>query len=193
MIKNIMQAVTDYRQTKEQAIGTYKQAVKYITGNYVEGSVLYEEAMKTAKDVYRNAMEPLKTDFLGRVVAEFDNTRKAIREAVAKPPTTEVVNFMEVIKSGKVNDLEKQMILEQHNSNYMDSKLLHHAFGEHFTTVEAMMRRIDDLEKHLLRYPNYDYETDDYYVKLIENDSLDKDSWILTVGNASEEFIDTYK
>lgn len=186
MIKNVMQAVTGYAQAKEQAKSTYDQAVDYIKQNYIEGSAMYNEVMKTIRSTYDQAVKPLEDNYYNAVNTDFAGVKKSIREIVTKPPTNEVLNLVNVIKSGTVNDEEKQMILEHYKSNYMDSKILHNAFGEHFVTVEDLMQSIEDLEEEVVKYPHY-YKEGHFTARVLENDS-----WIQKVDKLTDEFIEAY-
>lgn len=191
MIKDVKQAIKDYCKAREHATTTYNQAVKYVNDNYIKDSEVYKDTMKTVQVAFDEAVRPLKGDYSAKVAKAFEEVKQAVQGVVAVPPTTEVLNMIEAIKSGTINDTEKEMILNQFGTNYMNSKLLHNAFGEHFTTVEDVVQRITDLEDMVVKYPHYleDGESE-YYVRLLENDY--DDSWILNVDRMAEEFIQSY-
>ena len=99
------------------------------------------------------------------------------------PPTAGVMNLLGLIEKGKIKDSEKNMLLEQYKSNYMDSKLLHDAFHEPFVTVEDMMTEINALETSMMDYANLgEYET-----RLLE-----EGSFIQKIDMMTDEFVKTY-
>lgn len=183
MIKNVYKAMIDYKTGKEQARKVYKQATDHIKANYVEGSELYRFGMDTAKDVFRKESEPLEGKYKEVIKADFEAVKKAIKEAVTTPPTAGVMNLLVLIEKGKIKESEKNMLLEQYKSNYMDSKLLHDAFHEPFITVEDMMTEINALETSMMDYSNLG----EYEVRLLE-----EGSFIQKIDMMTDEFVKTY-
>lgn len=185
MIKNTHKAVMDYAEAIRQATEVYKQAESYIKANYKEDSDLYKSAMKTASETFRNATKPLNETYRAKVTKDFEEVRKAIQKVVTVPPTVGVVNLMPVIQSGQLGETEKQMILEEYKGNYMDSKLLHHAMGLPFTTIENMMEDLSDLEAPLKDY--FDGRSNEYMTALMK-----KGDWIKRVDDLTDGFLNTY-
>lgn len=185
MIKNTHKAVMDYAEAMKQATDVHRQAVNHIEANYKKGSDLYNSAMKTASETFRNALKPFKDQFEGIVKDDFENARKAIQKAVTVPPTVGVVNLLPVIQSGQLGETEKKMILDEYKGNYMDSKLLHQAMGLPFTTIENMMEDLTALEAPLKDY--FSDKSSEYMTALMQ-----KGDWINRVADLTEDFITTY-
>ena len=191
MIKNTHNAVKDYAEAYRQADQVYKQAVKHIKANYKEGSDLYDSAMKTAKNTLNEAIKPIKDTCMKQVQKDFDGVREAIRKAVATPPSSEMLGLLPMIKEGKLNETEMQMILGNAHRNYMDQKLLYDAMGKPFITVEELMGRIDGVEAGLKGYfESFAGEGMDrisYSNALILNGSM-----INSVDTLTDEFVSAY-
>lgn len=191
MIKNTHKVVTDYAEAYGQAHSVYNQAVKHIRTNYKEGGELYTSAMKTAQDTLTTALKPMQDTFKETVKNDFDEVRKAIRKAVAVSPSADVIGILPLIREGKLNSTEIQIILEAHKGNYMDSKMIHDAMGEHFTTVESVMGDLDSIEQKLNTYfKTYAGETLDrmsYNNALILNGSI-----IGELDTLTDDFLNTY-
>ena len=191
MIKNTYKAITDYTEAFRQAHNVYNQAVKHIKSNYREGGELFTSAMKTAKDTFTTALKPMQDTCRVTVKNDFDEVRKAIRKVVAVSPSTDVISILPLIREGKLNGTEVQIILEAHKGNYMDSKMIHDAMGEHFTTVESIMGDLDSIEQKV-----------NTYFKTFAGESLDRMSYnnaLILNGSIIEEldtltgdFLNTY-
>lgn len=147
MIKNTHKAITDYAEAIRQANEVHKQAVNYIEANYVKDSALYNSAMKTASDTFRDAIQPLKDNFKKTIEQDFEDARKAIQKAVSVPPSDSVLSMIPLIRSGKMTETELKLI--SGNFGYMDTKLLYDAMGKErdFTTVESVLEELDSLEE----------------------------------------------
>ena len=206
MIKNVHKAVTDYAEAYRQADQVYKQAVKHIKDNYKEGTILYDSAMKTAKNTLNEAIKPIKNTCVKQVQADFEEVRKAIRKAVTTPPSPETLGLLPMIKEGKLNETEMQMILGNAHRNYMDQKLLYDAMGKQFTTVEGVMEDLDALEDVLTKYfENYyagtsqelnipirniegrTYTEGGYMARLLQHGD-----WINRIDTLTDEFVSAY-
>lgn len=191
MIKNVHKAVTDYAEAYRQADQVYKQAVKHIKDNYKEGTELYNSAMKTAKNTLNEAIKPIKNTCVKQVQKDFDEVRKRIGKAVVTTPSAEVLAILPMIREGRLNETELQMILGNVKGNYMEQKLIHDAMGKPFTTVKELMERIDSLEAGVMEYFNsYTGEGMDsvsYKNALVLNGSM-----IDAVDTLTDEFVSAY-
>lgn len=152
MIKNTHTSVTDYAEAYRQAKLVHNQAIENIKNNYKEGSELYKNAMKTATDTLNDAVLPMKDLYSSKVKEEFEAVRKAVREVVTAPPTEKVTAILPMIKEGKLNDTELQMLLGDDKLNYMDTKRIYDALGRQFRTVESIMEDIDRVEASMQEY-----------------------------------------
>lgn len=206
MIKNTLKAVNDYAEAYRQAKQVYKQAIKHIKANYKEGSELYKSAMKTAEKTLNEAIKPIKNTCVKQVQEDFEEVRKAIRKAVTEPPTADIMTMLPMIREGKLNETEIQMVMEQHKGNYMDIKLLSDAQGKHFTTVEGVMEDLDALEDVLTKYfENYCAGSDQELNIPIRNTDgktyteggymarlLQHGDWINRIDTLTDDFVSLY-
>ena len=191
MIKNTHSAVMNYADAYGQARIVYNQAVTHIRTNYREGGELFNSAMKTARDTLETALKPMKESCMMAVKNDFDEVRKAIRKAVAVSPSADVISILPLIREGKLNNTEVQIILEAHKGNYMDSKMIHDAMGETFTTVESVMGDLDSIEQKV-----------NTYFKTFAGESIDKMSYnnalilngsiIGELDAVTDDFLNTY-
>lgn len=191
MIKNTYKAIMDYTEAYRQAHNVYSQAVKHIKTNYRESGELYTSAMKTAQDTLTTALKPMQDTCRGIVKNDFNEVRKAIRKAVAVSPSADVISILPLIREGKLNNTEVQIILEAHKENYMDSKMIYDAMGETFTTVESVMGDLDSIEQKV-----------NTYFKTFAGESLDRISYnnalilngsiIGELDAVTDDFLNTY-
>lgn len=191
MIKNTHKAMTDYMESYRQAQDVHKQTVKYIKDNYKEGSNLYADAMKTAKETFQTALRPLKDMYRDIVNKDFEEVRKAIKDAVLVPPSADVLAFIPLIREGKMSENECQILLDNRKGNYMDSKLLHDAMGKHFETMESVMSSIDTAEALVNEcfdtFTGQDYYNSSYHTMLVANGSIFEELDVLT-----DDFVNNY-
>ena len=191
MIKNTHKAVTDYATAYKQANTVYKQAVAEIKANYKEGSPMFKSAMKTAKDILNTALIPMKDTYKGIVKKDLDDVRKAINQAVAVPPSAELLGILPMIREGKLNEAELQVFIDKYKGNYMNSKMLYDAMGKHFTTIEELTERIDRLEAGLNGYfdsfAGEEMDSISYGNALVLNGSI-----IDSVDSLTDEFVSAY-
>lgn len=191
MIKNTRKAITDYTEAYKQAKDVHKQAVKYIKANYKEGSEVYKSAMKSAKETFEKALTPMKDMCREQVKNDFDEARKAISKAVAVLPSDKVLGILPMIESGKMTETEIQMFMEEFKGNYMDVKLLHDAMGEHFTTVENIMDKLEMLEDASNEY--IDTFVGESLAYMSDNNAnLSRGSYIEDLDSLTDDFINTY-
>lgn len=191
MIKNVHKAVTDYAEAYRQAIRVHEQAVKHIKDNYKEGTELYNSAMKTAKNTLNEAIKPIKNTCVKQVQADFYEARKAIGKAMVLTPSAEVLAILPMIREGKMDETEVQMILGNMKGNYMEQKLIHDAMGKPFTTVTELIERIDSLEASVMKYfdsyTGAGMDTISYSNALVLNGSM-----IDSVDTLTDEFVSAY-
>ena len=191
MIKNTHKALMDYAEAYKQANDVYKQAVAHIKANYKEGSELYRSAMKTANETRNNAVTPMKDMCRDVVKQDFAKVREAVQKAVTVAPTSELLAILPMVQAGKLNEAELQMFVDRYKGNYMDSKLLADAMGEHFTTVESILNDLEALEAPVNKFfDNYGNETDageEYMSRLMQ-----KGTWIEEVDALTDDFVTTY-
>lgn len=191
MIKNTYTLVTDYAEAYRQAKLVHNQAVKNIKNNYKEGSELYKNAMKTATDTLNDAVLPMKDLYSSRVKEEFEAVRQAVRKVVTTPATEKVTAILPMIKEGKINDTELQMLLGDDKLNYMDTKRIYDALGKQFKTVESIMKDIDRVEASMKKYfTTYKGESID---KISYNNAhMLNGSQIEVLDSVTSEFITKY-
>jgi tetratricopeptide (TPR) repeat protein len=206
MIKNTLKAVNDYAEGYRQALAVYKQAVSYVKANYKDNSDLYKSALKTARNTLETAIIPIKESTKESMKKDFQEARKAIREAISVSPSADIMILSSMIREGKMNDTEIRMVMDQHKGNYMDMKLLADAHGDHFTTVEKIMEDLDDLEDTLTKYfDNYYEGTDEELGIPIRNNEfssyveggymarlLQHGDWINQVESLTDDFVQAY-
>lgn len=185
MIKNTLKAVNEYAEARKQALEVFKQAESYITSNYIEGSAAFETAMRTARTAMNSAVDVVLTENKQTVMKDFEEARKAIQEVVATAPSQDAMNMISVINSGKLNQSEIQMILNQFKGNYIDSKMLHDAAGIYFENVEDLLAELDLIEKNIKDY--FDGNGTGYKAELIKHGD-----WINHVDERTDDFINTY-
>ena len=191
MIKNVHKAVTDYAAAYKQATKIYKQAEKHIKANYKEDSDLYKSAMKTAKNTLNEAVTPIKDNCVAQVQKDFDEARKAIGKAVVEPYSSDMISILPMIKEGKLDDVELQIIMDQHKGNYMDMKLIHDAMGKPFTTVKEVMERLDSLEAGVIKYFR-SYKGEEMDRVSYENALMMNGSVIGSVNTLTDDFLSAY-
>lgn len=191
MIKNTHKAIKDYAEAYKQANTVHSQAVAYIKANYKEGNELYKSAMKTATDTLNDAITPMKDICSSKVKEEFEAVRKAVREVVTAPPTEKVTAILPMIKEGKLNDTELQMLLGGDKLNYMDTKRIYDVLGKQFRTVESIMEDIDRVEASMQEYfTTYKGESMD---KISYNNAhMLNGSYIEDLDSLTDDFINTY-
>lgn len=191
MIKNVHKAVKEYAEAYKQANKVFQQVSGHIKANYKEGSDLYKSAMKTAKNTLNEAVTPIKDSCVKQVQKDFDEARKAIGKAVVSSPSAEVLAILPMIREGKLDEAELQIVLGNVKGNYMDMKLIHDAMGKPFTTVKELMERINTLEAGVMKYFNsYTGEGMDrisYSDALVLNGSM-----IDSVDSLTDEFVSAY-
>ena len=206
MIKNTLKAVNDYAEGCRQALAVYKQAVSYVKANYKDNSDLYKSALKTARNTLETAIIPIKESTKESMKKDFQEARKAIREAISVSPSADIMILSSMIREGKMNDAEIRMIMDQHKGNYMDMKLLCDAHGDHFTSVEGITEDLDELEEVLTRYfDNYYAGTDPELDIQIRNTGLSsyaeggymarliqQGDWINRIDSLTDDFVQTY-
>ena len=146
MIKDLQKIIRDYSETYAQAKVVHNQAVAYIGKNYVEGSELYNSAMRTATATFQDAVIPMKGIYREKIKTEFEAVRKAIREAVSVAPSSEVFGLVGLMKEKKLSESEIQMFCEKYGTNYMNAKLLADASGKPFKAVETVLDEVNRLE-----------------------------------------------
>ena len=191
MIKNTHKAMTDYMESYRQAKNVYEQAVKHIKDNYKEGSNLYTTAMKTAQETFQTALRPIKDMSKDIVKKDFEEVRKALKDAVLVPPSADVLAFIPLIREGKMSENECQILLDNRKGNYMDSKLLHDAMGEHFETMESVMSSIDSVEALVNEcfntFSGQDYFNTSYHNAMVMNGLIFEELDALT-----DDFVNAY-
>jgi tetratricopeptide (TPR) repeat protein len=206
MIKNTLKAVNDYAEGYRQALAVYKQAVSYVKANYKDNSDLYKSALKTARNTLETANIPIKESTKESMKKDFQEARKAIREAISVSPSADIMILSSMIREGKMNDAEIRMIMDQHKGNYMDMKLLCDAHGDHFTSVEGITEDLDELEEVLTRYfDNYYAGTDPELNIQIRNTGfssyaeggymarlIQQGDWINRIDSLTDDFVQTY-
>lgn len=206
MIKNTLKAVNDYAEGCRQALAVYKQAVSYVKANYKDNSDLYKSALKTARNTLETAIIPIKESTKESMKKDFQEARKAIREAISVSPSADVMILSSMIREGKMNETEIRMIMDQHKGNYMDMKLLCDAHGDYFTSVEGITEDLDELEEVLTRYfDNYYAGTDPELDIQIRNTGfssyaeggymarlLQQGDWINRIDSLTDDFVQTY-
>lgn len=206
MIKNTLKAVNDYAEGYKQALAVYNQAVSYVKTNYKNSSDLYKSAIKTARNALETAVIPIMETTKGSMKKDFQEARQAIREAVSVSPSADIMLLTSMIKEGKLNETEVQMIMEQHKGNYMDMKLLCDAHGDHFKNAEGIMEDLDELEKALTRYFDNYYAGSDQELDIpIRNTDyasyaeggymarlLQHGDWINRIDSLTDDFVQTY-
>ncbi len=191
MIKNTHTSVTDYAEAYRQAKLVHNQAIENIKSNYKEGSELYKSAMKTATDTLNDAVLPMKDLYSSKVKEEFEAVRKAVREVVTAPPTEKVTAILPMIKEGKLNDTELQMLLGDDKLNYMDTKRIYDALGKQFRTVESIIEDIDIVEASMQEYFTT-YKGESMDKTSYNNAHMLNGSQIEVLDSVTSEFITKY-
>lgn len=148
-MKNTNRAIKEYSEAVKQAKSVYNQAVKHIEGNYIKGSSIYKDAMKTAKETFENTVREMKSVFVKQVEKDFEETRTSIKNVVINPPSEELLEVLPIIKEGYLTETELQMFTEKFVGSYMDEKLLADAKGEQFKTIENMVYDLNTLESEV--------------------------------------------
>ena len=133
----------------KQAKSVYNQAVKRIEGNYIKGSSVYKDAMKTAKETFDEAVMDIKKVYVKMVKEDFEETRTAIKNIVVTAPSKELLEVLPIIKEGNLTETELQMFTEKFVGSYMDEKLLADATGEQFKTIENMVYDLNTFESEV--------------------------------------------
>ena len=154
MIRVIKDSISDYSNALIQADKVFRQAESYIKENYKEGSDLYKSAMKTALEVKKTATRPILDEYNSSMKEIFTGIRDKIKSAVAVAPSADMMSIIPLIKAGKLNETELQIVIDAHKNNYMDSKLIHDAVGKgvEFQTVEKVMDNLDTLQARVEEY-----------------------------------------
>lgn len=191
MIKNTHNSLMNYAEAYKQANDVYRQAEAHIKANYKEGSELYRSALKTAYETRNNAITPMKDMCKDAVKQDFAKVREAVQKAVTVAPTPELLIILPMVKEGRLNETELQLFVDKCKGNYMDSKLLADAMGEHFTTVENILNDLEALEAPINKFfDSYGNEIDageEYMNRLMQNGA-----WIEKVDSLTDDFVNKY-
>lgn len=191
MLENTFKAITDYAEAYKQANEVYYQTTTYIKGNYKPNTELYNQSMETAETVLNNYVNPFKSTCVETVKNDIEHARKSIKEIVNKPLDADSLFKLSMIKEGRLNDTEKEIILENASDNYMFSKLLCAELNKPFDTAENVLENLNDLESRLDGYfATYKGEKNaniSYDNALMLNGSL-----VENVGKMTDDFLNKY-
>lgn len=190
-MKNTNRAIKEYSEAVKQAKSVYNQAVKHIEGNYIKGSSIYKDAMKTAKDTFENTVREMKSVFVKQVEKDFEETRTSIKNVVVTAPSEELLGLLPMIKNGMMTETEIQMFSDKFVGNYMDEKLLADAKGEQFKTIEWMMDDLNNLESKVNDFFD-NYKGDDLAKISIHTATMMNGSPVELMNKTVDEFLTRY-
>lgn len=190
-MKNTNRAIKEYSEAVKQAESIYNQAVKHIEGNYIKGSSVYKDAMKTAKETFDEAVMDIKKVYVKMVKEDFEETRTSIKNVVVTAPSEELLGLLPMIKNGMMTETEIQMFSDKFKGNYMDEKLLADAKGEQFKTIEWMMDDLNTLESKVNDFFD-NYKGDDLAKISIQTATMMNGSPVELMNKTVDEFLTRY-
>lgn len=168
-MKKVFESVQNYKNARLEAIEKYNTAMKWVDQNYIKNSERYNERVNTLKAERDAAITAFKKVGLETAQQEFEKIKEQVQKVVSITPTEDIERILSRV--GKMTELEKNLVLEQHKGSYMDSKILHEAMGKPFTTIDDVMENLVYVEAEVNNYFR-NYVADSYRCKDIEHGAL---------------------
>ena len=191
MIKRTHDAIMKYSAVVADAGTAYKAAMKNIKSTYKETSPEYAKGIKSAKDTLKTAIKPAMDEYRKMVEDDFVSAKAAIYSKVSATPSADLLPVLELIRSGKLSEMEIAAIINAHSGNYLDSKMIADAAGTTFETADHVLECLDLLKTQIDNFFNSYNEKNvsdmQYVVRLMQNGT-----WIADIDQLTDNFVNLY-
>ena len=138
MIRNIANELKTFVDSCEETRKDYLKEKAEIERVYNPAGQDFSEKMDVAKTKYDNAIQTLKTTSKAKIDEDFNSVFLALGKVVAVLPSSEVMNAIDLIQKGVIDDTEAKCILESRKTCYMESKLLNRVIADHEPLADAI-------------------------------------------------------
>lgn len=213
MIRNIANELRIFVDSCEETHKNYLKEKAEIERVYNPAGQDFSEKMDAAKAKYDNAIQTLKTTSKAKIDEDFNSVFLALGKVVAVLPSSEVMNAIDLIQKGVIDDTEAKCILESRKTCYMESKLLNRVIADreplaamvvdaiysenNFVLAETVQSGVADYQKQVnefYRVFNPDVSTgSDLQLAFLYNGVLADGKPVEGVANMVETFLNAYQ
>lgn len=209
MIRNIANELRTFVDSCEETRKDYLKEKAEIERVYNPAGQDFSEKMDAAKTKYDNAIQTLKTTSKAKIDEDFNSVFLTLGKVVAVLPSSEVMNAIDLIQKGVIDDTEAKCILESRKTCYMESKLLNRVIADrepladaiysenNFVLAETVQSGVADYQKQVnefYRVFHPDVSTDsDLQLAFLYNGVLADGKPVAGVVNMVETFLNAYQ
>lgn len=209
MIRNIANELRIFVDSCEETRKDYLKEKAEIERVYNPAGQDFSEKMDAAKTKYDNAIQTLKTTSKAKIDEDFNSVFLALGKVVAVLPSSEVMNAIDLIQKGVIDDTEAKCILESRKTCYMESKLLNRVIADrepladaiysenNFVLAETVQSGVADYQKQVNEfYRVFDPDVStgsDLQLAFLYNGVLADGKPVAGVANMVEAFLNAYQ